>query len=423
MSSAYFPLNALKTVADGCGQLAEQIRRTYGDLRGRLSVVDLQSTYRSITPLWKICGSIVSEVRRLPGEWAELIEAVETGYGLVQDARDAADRHFDNRVARANYLAAARKFEEAIGRAHGILDIHLHDHKTIGWYLKIEWANALISSLPGKVTEADESQEHDYRRACVLYGQLETTLPGDPVMLLRRAQAQRKAIRSEGDAVGVVRQLTTCLRRIEDGAEARPGEAALTSQLARIELGLARLAYSDSAKSRDPREAEAELREAIRDVQGIAPDDLPLQADRETLRVYHRAMSNVLWFFHRLRLIEGTRLQEEDLAIIRSNIKRLRNEDVFWRTVRFYTETIENLMYGYEIIGEIPKANEMAELNLTLLRELANDQRKPGDNRDMIEFLNAEEKDMYLEALHFQHTQMKLSPPSGDRAVESARSG
>jgi len=399
-------LNGLKTVADGCSQLAEQIRRTYGDLRGRLSVVGLGTTYRSITPLREICNSIV---KWIPGERAELSDAVRTAYGLVQDARDAADGNFDNRVARSNYLAAARKFEEVIGRAEGLLNTELHDRKTIEWYLKIEWANALVFSLPAKLKDAEEMEERDYRRALGLYQELEAKLPGDPVMLLRRAQAERKAVRSEDDAIAVIRRLDNCLKLLGEGAEKRPGEAALTEQLARIELALARLDYSSYVSSRDARAGEAALRQAIREVHAIVPERVPGQSDPELLRVYHRAMSNVLWFFHRLRTIEGARLQEGDLAIIRSNVDKLHGR-VFWPTVRFYAETIENLMYGYEIIGDDRRATEMAELNLRLLRQLGDDRRKARDSRDPTELLNADEKEMYLHALDFLHHLMKRGP-------------
>jgi len=41
----------------------------------------------------------------------------------------------------------------------------------------------------------------------------------------------------------------------------------------------------------------------------------------------------------------------------------------------------------------------MARLNLALLTEAVNDQRKPGDDRDATELLDPEQKDMYLRAI------------------------
>ena len=90
-------LNALKTVADGCGQLADQIRRTYDDLRGRLSIVDASKTYTSVVPLDDVCKFVLKDI---PEGREVLIQTIKTAYGLLQDARDAGfDKNFDNRVA------------------------------------------------------------------------------------------------------------------------------------------------------------------------------------------------------------------------------------------------------------------------------------------------------------------------------------
>ncbi len=300
-------LNALKTVADGCSQLADQIRRTYDDLRGRLSIVDPSSTYLSVVPLRDVRDFILA---RIPDEREVLIEAIKTAYGLVQDARDAADKYFDNRVARSNYLAAAQKFEEAISRAGETLGIVLPDGKTIEWYLTIEQANALIFSLPTKLKDADEAQRLDHQRACELYHALEVKFPSDHVVQLRRAQAQRKATHTEIEATGAIRRLENCLALLGKGVPSLRGESDLTDHLVRIELGLARLDYSEYVESREAKERA--LREAVRDVQTIIAEELPETLEPELLRIYHRALSNVLWFYHRLRAIAGATLSETD---------------------------------------------------------------------------------------------------------------
>jgi len=190
-------LNALKTVADGCSQLADQIRRTYDDLRGRLSIVDPSKTYTSVVPLGDVRDFVLAPI---PREREVLIDLINQAYGLLQDARDAADKNFDNRVARFNYLAAAEQFGRAIDRADDVLGIMLPDGKTIEWYLTIERANALIFSLPGKLKDADDAQRLDYERACRLYDSLQAKFPSDHVVQLRRAQAQRKTTRTEVEA-------------------------------------------------------------------------------------------------------------------------------------------------------------------------------------------------------------------------------
>ena len=88
-------LNALKTVADGCGQLAEQIRKSYDDLKGRLSIIDPTTTYMSVVPLPEVCNRIVAQ---LPKQEA-LIEAITYAYGLLQDAHDASGKYYDARVS------------------------------------------------------------------------------------------------------------------------------------------------------------------------------------------------------------------------------------------------------------------------------------------------------------------------------------
>jgi len=224
-------LNALKAVADGCSQLAEQIRRTYEDLRGRLSIVDPKSTYLSVVPLPDVCAFVLASV---PREREVLIDLVRTAYGLVQDARDAADKHFDNQVSRSNYLAAAGKFAEAIERARETLGVVLPDGKTIEWYLKIEQANALIFSLPPTLRSVAEAQRKAYRQVCALYDDLEAKFPHDHVVQLRRAQAERKAVRTETEALGTIKRLENCLELLRKGEPSLRGESDLTDHLVRI---------------------------------------------------------------------------------------------------------------------------------------------------------------------------------------------
>jgi hypothetical protein len=200
---------------------------------------------------------------------------------------------------------------------------------------------------------------------------------------LRRAQADRKVARTEIEALGIIKRLENCLALLRKGAQSLRGESELTDHLVRIELGLARLDYSEYASSRDAKEAA--LREAARDVQAIVPAELPDQIEPEALRV-----------------IAGAPPTETDRELIGSNIHKLRGP-IFWPVVQFYAETIENLMYGYKLIDRIGDASEMAGLNLALLREMANDRRKEGDNRDVTELLDAEEeRDMYVRAFSFQ---------------------
>jgi len=394
-------LNALKTVADGCSQIAEQIRRTYGDLKGRLSIVDDRSTYLSLSSLDETKTLILSYI---PPERADLRETVTTAFGLVKDARDAGDRQFDRRVARSNYRAAAQKFREAFYGLHGdaelqnILLIVLPDNWTIESNLKIEEANALMFGLPSKLQ--DDMDEVAYERACSLYRELETKDPDDPMVQLRLAQAERKAIGSQEHATAVINRLKNCLQLLGRATYLRQAERAITNQLARIELGLARHDYSERTSSRD--EKVRALREAVGDLQALVPEQLLPPPVPEQLRVNHRAISNVLWFFYRLRSSGEAVLSDADLQIVRSNIEKLRSNGL-WAIVRFYPETIENLMYGYDLLGETRNAEAMADHNLELLQQIADDQRLPDSNRDITELLDAEEKDIYLRALNFKY--------------------
>lgn len=68
---------------------------------------------------------------------------------------------------------------------------------------------------------------------------------------------------------------------------------------------------------------------------------------------------------------------------------------------KFYTATIENLMYGYDLVGQLKEAMEMAELNRSLLTETANDRRPEGDLREVTDLLDPEQKEMYARALDF----------------------
>ena len=75
-------------------------------------------------------------------------------------------------------------------------------------------------------------------------------------------------------------------------------------------------------------------------------------------------------------------------------------------------------MYGYELTEQFKDSIEMAELNLSLLTETANDRRTDGDRRDVAEFLDQDQRDMYLRALVFlqERTTVKM-PPAGSRAA------
>lgn len=389
-------LNALKTVADGCGQLAEQIRRTYDDLRGRLSIIDAKKSYTSVVPLAQVRDLVLGPI----GLDREVLRSMVTqAYAHMQTAQDAADRNYDNRVARDFYLAAAVKFDECLGRVGDALAVGLSDGKTIEWYLKIERANALIFSLPSKMRDADDRQRRDYDQACRLYDELEARYPDDHVVQLRRAQAQRKSTRTVDEALGTIRRLEDSLVRLGDSRSRLKGESDMTRQMVLIELGLARLELSDLSDVGSVKIAA--LRAAICEVQSVCPNGKIREGqDSESLRVYHRALSNVVWFYHKLKTSTDAIVSNEDLAILRENIDALRGPEI-WPVARFYTETIENIMCGYAIIGEAHHGCEMANLNLGLLKEIGRDQRKPGDKRDDYELLDSEQKDMWARAILF----------------------
>ena len=405
-------LNALKTVADGCSQLADQIRKTYDDLRGRLSAVDPTKTYMSVVPLSDVRKRIVDNI---PAARTTLIDLVNRAYGLLSDAHDAADRSYDNRVSRFNYRAAADQFRKAIERADQALHIIVdaEDGKTVEWYLEIEYANALVYSLPGRMSDADEDHRKRYGQACAIYQRLEAKFAKDPVVQLRRSQADRKAARSPDEIRAIINRLEHARNLAGSLGQGPTGDAALTKHQICIELGIARLEHSE--RIQDQERKKTLLREAIKDVQEVIDTaGRPDRASVPALRVYHRALSNTLWFHHRLRT-NGAASTEHDLEMIAAIVDKLRSDDM-WSTAKYYPETIENLMYGYKALGKDKEALKMAELNLTLLTDVADDRRQGSDQRDAMELLEPDEKNMYVAALLFrqEHVTVRL-PPLGQR--------
>lgn len=403
-------LNALKTVADGCSQLADQIRRTYDDLRGRLSIVDSSRAYTSVVPLHQVRDYVLAPI---PPERDVLIETIRQAYDLLQNARDAADKNFDNRVSRDTYLAAAARFKDAIARAGEALRVALPDGKTIEWYLTIEQANSLIFSLPSKIKDAAEDQLAAYREACELYDRLATQYPNDHVVQLRRAQAQRKVVRTEPEARATIQRLVDCLGRLDSAGELLRGESRLTRRMVLVELGLARLDLSEMVRDNATRQQALSM--AIQEMeQIIAATELAARPDPEELRIYHRALSNSLWCYHRMRAGAEDPLPKHDADRIAFYISELRSS-VLWSVARFYAETIENLMFGSKLLDRIGDALDMARLNIKLLEEAANDQRRPNDNRDVTELLDPEQQGMFLRAIRFVQENGQIVAP--DRVV------
>lgn len=384
-------LNALKTISDGCSQYAEQIRETHEELLGRLKGADYPALYVTVTSLEQDEKMVIDAIKTTVSD--EVIQRIHVAYALLKDANDAFYKNTDRRVARNNFLAAAEQFGLAQKAAQDATKVTITGTgRRVLWYLQIERANALILSLPPVPEVLDPEGSARFREAIALYNDLETHHPADPVIQFRKAQAQQREAAAEADFRAIIKQLDSALGLLEKEGARESVSINLLSLLARIEKALVKLKLVD--KVQDGQEKTGILRDAVEDFVSVVEKCEPDLTDA-TRRPYWRGLSNTLWCYHKLHELK-LQLSENDRIRIKSFIAKL----TALPSVRDSSATIENLMFGCDIVDMKKDAVKWAKFNIELLEQTAG-QRGWQEDRPVSHCLEGDEKEIYDRAVFF----------------------
>jgi ppGpp synthetase/RelA/SpoT-type nucleotidyltranferase len=348
-------LNALKTFVDGCSQHASIIKRSY-DILFPVSMPSLDT--KSATSRQFDRSAIVGAVRSKVT--AGVVQAIELAYEYLITAQSATAKE----EARANYLLAATKFEEAIEGVgpHGETQIPEAGGLPVTYFLKLELANCF--SFSDDVARLKPAVE--------LYHSIAKRFPRDPTVRLRSARAEVRLRKEDRqallDAIDLVEE---CIHLIAD--DVLTGPKHWLKMAAYIQLGFTHWLISDlAAKDRDFGSQEASLEAAttstLQAFQFWVDLDEALKGE-ETYRLYaHKAISNVLYYVARsLGLRPGG--QRYDAEAIRGFLTTLDSIPV--PEYLEYYKTRDNKMHALIAVGSKAEARGLARQNVGELRRRA----------------------------------------------------
>jgi ppGpp synthetase/RelA/SpoT-type nucleotidyltranferase len=369
-------LNALKTVADGCSQHANLLRPNARHLRAALSEARAFS---------------VSDVRAdrdamleiIPPEHGVLRSKISQAYEILAEAFQATEDELDRSVAQPFYAAAAKLLRDARHIAGGLGELRvsltlgkqdsmLAVNRSVRYFLDFERANSIIFALPPKGVLFSETQWLEFGEAINLYYELISLYHDDPFLHLRLGQAVIK---------GAVNTL-----ELQHGIELMR----LAEKLGRNQPGLPKdhWIFLDIASHigrayyrlrRERMTAKKYLEAAVQETERGLPDNLLAvinsEDDGQKIRLYHRLITNALFFRCMLPQEDETNLSAEGFSdAAKEKIKlylAILTDLPLSAYSDKYIESIDNVMIGAFVVGDIALALDKAHENIGYLLTIA----------------------------------------------------
>lgn len=348
-------LNALKTFVDGCSQHASIIKSSYEFIMLRsMPSIETKSATSQTTDRDAIVAVLASRAS------AVALNAIKVAYSQILDAQESGSRD----EARANYLAAAAKFEEALGELGDLVSTPVpgcFDH-TVEYFLRIEYANCLYFSRI----------EGEQRKAVAIYEELARAYAQDPTVRLRLAIALASTANRDRSILTRAIDLTKqAIPLIDDDPLTGPTHWLAIS--CHVHLGFLYWKLFEAMERNASREEILDLlRSAAASTQKASRMWAELSAEVQGQDTYvltaHKAMSNLLYYAAKFYRIEtGDDTINRDL--IEDTIAKLTALEI--PKYREYYKTRDNIMHALSAIGKRDGARQMARDNVNELKKLA----------------------------------------------------
>jgi hypothetical protein len=301
----------------------------------------------------------------------EAVNAVENGYGELQSAQDAAKSVLNDRVSSRFYAAAAEHFGQALTIINDARLREARDGRTVGYFLSMEQANALVYAEPRRDERDDPIGE-----AIAIYTSLsrDARYKNDVPVHFRLGCALVKQSRTEDSLSRAVR----CLRKARKLAVESYGNGdsddALLNEGTWLKIEIAKqLGFCNYMLSELPGIAVQKRRKYLDDAiaeTAEASNAAALTGDRESLANFTvlKAQGNLIFLLAQ-RLREG-RGEAGDIDRIRTLIASIK-EPAAWEVAQNQVHIIDDIAFAAATIGDWQLAFEEADRNVDNFNSLA----------------------------------------------------
>ncbi len=301
----------------------------------------------------------------------EAVNAVENGYGELQSAQDAAKSLLNNRISSRFYASAAEHFGQAltiIKDAHGR---EARDGRTVGYFLSMERANALVYAEPAR-----DDRDDPIGAAIAIYTALSRNAryKNDVPVHFRWGCALVKQSRTEDSLSRAVRSLEKARKyALESYGEGNSSDALLNEGTwLKIEIAK-QLGYCNYMLSELPAVAPKKrmryLDDAVMET-AEAANAMAMTDDNESLTNFTvlKAQGNLIFLLAQ-RIREG-RGETGDVEKIRSLIGGIK-EPAAWDVAQNQVHIIDDIAFAAATIGDWQLAYEEADRNVENFNSLA----------------------------------------------------
>lgn len=390
-------LNSLKAMVDACSQQAGLIEQSKRKVR---QLVKNRDRYDSVTDLKGEMEAILAVILN-DTNTEELRGTIEQAFGLLEQGNETTERELDPQSAKVFYKAAADRFEHAKSILGKYATRLLHNAAQMPtlYYLDMEHANALTFSLPSTTAEMSDDELGAWKKAHEIYLAVRQRHPDNAAVYLRLGQFLSRPRPSRHFSREWVRKaLLQAKENLEQVLDKAPHDLVVEGDDNSIyydtpvALAGALDALADIAESAE--EKCAYYREAIRQITSIIdPERILHETDRDKLRIFHRSVSNAIYFIYELSQLDPS-VKETEKQRLCECLTLLTTPPLNAFAER-YVESIDNIVIAADMVGDAIAARERAHVNMQHLKRIGFERLGRDAHQVAINSLSKAQREMY----------------------------
>ncbi|MGE0851866.1 MAG: hypothetical protein AB7O44_19945 [Hyphomicrobiaceae bacterium] len=390
-------LNALKAMLDACSQHAGLIEQSKRKVR---QLIRNRDRYDSVTDLKGELEAILAVILN-DTNTEELRGTVEQAFALLEEGNETTDRELDPQSAKVFYRAAAERFErgKAILGEYASRRLRNAAQMPTLYYLNMEHANALTFSLPSTTAELSDDDLRSWQKAHKIYLEVKQTHPDNAAVYLRLGQFLSRSRPSRHFSKESARKaLLEAKENLEQVLDKAPHDRVVEGDDnsiyydAPVALAGALDALADISESTD--EKCSYYRQAIVQITSIIdPERIRHETNRDKLRIFHRSVSNTIYFIYELSQLDPS-IKDTERARLRECLTLLTTPPLNAYAER-YVESIDNIVIAADLVGDVLAAREKAHLNMQHLERIGFERLGRDAHQVAIQSLSKPQREMY----------------------------
>lgn len=304
---------------------------------------------------------------------------IREGYEQLAEAHREARLTLNDEAPREHYKSAAVAFRQALLRLSSeALSRPVSGNMPVGYFLKMEFANALVFSV--------RDEESVPQEAIDIYEKVAVDYPNDTAVFLRLGRARVKAARYGQPGITMRETLQAAIRDLNKALTYAPFDDLVDPDHwvyfeAPLQIGVCFYLIGQFPDLSEPKRQES-LSAAISHTEAVLKRKMPERDPDDFIRfITLRAAGNVLYFLGML-IRSGAAAEQHQATIDRQTQYLVRREA--WAIVKNQTRIIDSIMFAASTIGNRTLALEMAKLNGENFRKIAHERPLQAEEKEMM---------------------------------------